>query len=118
MATNTIPWSEFKRMNLTGRDIEIKFETLVERGKIKEFIPFNSEVMFCPEPDGASSHASNFTKRSDTAWRKARMSPTHSVLCLEENTPKLQEDGTIHIRTQGPWLIVIHKDGDNLELPA
>jgi hypothetical protein len=45
MKNKVIPWSELSPHRLIGRDLEIKFETVVERAQI-ESILLGSEIMF------------------------------------------------------------------------
>lgn len=112
----TMSWKEFSQLNLVGRDLEIKNETLVERARIQQISDVGRALMIYLDENGYKARAINFTKVENEPWVHVRVLPYPISNREDSCLPEDMGDGTIKIRTDHHRCFIIHREGDNLHL--
>lgn len=92
-----ITWPEFDAQNLLGRELTVRYETLVQRGLITKVTGSGRDgsVMFSLE-HGSEAFAKNFEKYPDSEWRLCKALPEY-VRCKPGEPPEVYPDGTIKL---------------------
>ena len=117
MTGRRMSWNEFLGLDLEGRDVELAWETRVQRGKISKVNDLGGTVTLdVKNVHCASAH--NFTKRADSAWEaESLFLEVYIVKREDERLPEEQADGRIFI-VRHQQTVIIHKQGDNISAAA